>query len=170
MDFHPHLSSGHCQHFFSKKSLSVESEEGLFYFSFYSVLLPHLYQLIVERLVMCLGEFQLLWRTFSGVSAQGFLNRSLPLQWLIAMFLQLVSVVVHTLYASSSEGAKFEVAIIDRLSELPTTRLIIPYVMRKKKKSGKRMGIFIYVLSNLIMPFFVLLLVSDLAWEEANDD
>lgn len=78
------------------------------------------------------------------------------------MFLQLVSVVVHTLYASSSEGAKFEVAIIDRLSELPTTRLIIPYVMRKKK-SGKRMGIFIYDLSNLIMPFFVLLLVSDLA-------
>lgn len=80
------------------------------------------------------------------------------------MFLQLVSVVVHTLYASSSEGAKFEVAIIDRLSELPTTRLIIPYVMRKKKKkSGKRIGIFIYDLSNLIMPFFVLLLVSDLA-------
>lgn len=56
------------------------------------------------------------------------------------MFLQLVSVVVHTLYASSSEGAKFEVAIIDRLSELPTTRLIIPYVMRKKKKVGKGWG------------------------------
>lgn len=125
--------------------------------------------LIVERLIMCLGEFQLLWRTFSGVSAQGFLNRSLPLQSLTAMFLQLVSVVVHTLYASSSEGAKFKVAIIDRLSELPTTRLIIPYVMRKKKRWEKDGDFYLWpVQSN--NAFFVLLLISDLSWEEADDD
>lgn len=106
--------------------------------------------LIVERLVTCLGEL-----SCSEEPSQGslhFLNRLLSVQSRTAMFLQLVSVVVHTLYASSSKGAEFKVGIIDSVCELPTTRLIY-FISCEKKKSEKKMKIFIYDLSSLTMPF-----------------
>jgi len=57
------------------------------------------------------------------------------------VFLQLVYVVVRTLYASSLKGDRFKVAIIDGLSELPAMRLT-HFIFYEKKYMWERDGDF----------------------------
>lgn len=107
--------------------------------------------LVAQRLVACLGELQLLWRTFLGVSA--LYEQIIVCSVIVSgVFLLLVYMVVHILYASSSKGDK--VAIIGRLSKLPTMKLT-HFIFYEIKRMRERMEIFIYDLSNLTMPFFV---------------
>lgn len=69
------------------------------------------------------------------------------------MFLQLVSLVVHTLYVRSSKGAKFKVSHHWQVFWTARYEADPFHILWGKKKHGKRMEIFIYDLSNLTMPF-----------------
>lgn len=82
-----------------------------------------------------------------------------------AIFSELVYMVVHTLYARSSQVGGLKVAIVDGLSELPTTRLIQFIFIKEKYVWEKDRVFYLYSFQSNNAFFVLLLLISDLGWK-----